>query len=81
MEMYASICIQTTVAHEASATLQNKQIPQPSPGSVRMQCKTMLHVLCANIRFDMELFLVPAKLWAVSILLNQSLKNFEGWLS
>lgn len=81
MEMYASICIQTTIAYQASATLQNKQIPQSSPGSVRMQCKAMLHVLCANIRFDMELFLVPAKLWALSILLNPSHSSYKfGWL-
>lgn len=54
MEMYASICIQTTVVYEASATLQNKQILQSSPGSVRMQSKMMLHVLCTYIRFDMQ---------------------------
>lgn len=77
MEMYASICIQTSVVHEASATLQNKQIPQSSPGSVRMQSKTMLHVLCANIRFDMGLFFVPAKLWAVSVLLNPSRSSYK----
>lgn len=53
MEMYASICIQTTVVHEASATLQNKQILQSSPGSVRMQSKMMLDVLHTYICSDM----------------------------